>query len=183
MGIDGSALSRVAYLDRDGVINAAFVKEGRPYPPRSVEETQILPGVRQALALLREAGFRFAIITNQPDVSRGTQKREVVDAINAFLVAELSIDLVEVCYHDEDDGCDCRKPKPGLIYRAAATLNSDPAAGVVVGDRWRDIDAGRAVGCRTVWIDRGYSERAPRGFDFRAESLLDAVGWIRLHCI
>lgn len=172
------SLNRVVFLDRDGVINAAVVRDGKPYPPASVADTRILDGIPQALALLKAAGFRLAVITNQPDVARGTQTREQVEAINAFLASQLPLDHFEVCYHDEADVCDCRKPKPGLIYRSARALGADPASGVVVGDRWRDIEAGRAAGCRTAWIDCGYNERIPAGYDFRAESMLSVVEWI-----
>ena len=178
MGISGQALNRAVFLDRDGVINAAVVRRGRPYPPATVGETRILGDVPEALALLREAGFRLAVITNQPDVARGTQTRDEVEAINTFLSSQLPLDHFEVCCHDEADSCDCRKPKPGLIRSSALALRVDITMGFVVGDRWRDIEAGRAAGCRTVWIDRGYAERLPSQYDYRAESLLDAAQWI-----
>ena len=178
MGVGGQSLNRVVFLDRDGVINAAVVRNGKPHPPDSVAETRILNDVPQALALLKGAGFRLAVITNQPDVARGTQTQAAVEAINAFLASQLPLDHFEVCYHDEGDGCDCRKPKPGLIYRSARTLGVAAPEGFVVGDRWRDIDAGRAAGCRTVWIDRGYKERLPESYDRRTTSLLAAAQWI-----
>jgi D-glycero-D-manno-heptose 1,7-bisphosphate phosphatase len=178
MGVSNNALNRVVYLDRDGVINAAIVRDGKPNPPSSVVETHILDDVPQALALLKAAGFHLAVVTNQPDVARGTQRREQVEAINAFLASELRIDHFEVCYHDEADACDCRKPKPGLIYRSARALGVEAQDGFVVGDRWRDIEAGQAAGCRTVWIDRGYDEKSPSGYDYRTTSLLEASKWI-----
>ena len=178
MGINGQALNRVVFLDRDGVINSAVMRNGMPYPPASVAETRIVSEAPQALARLKVAGFRLAVITNQPDVARGTQTRETVEAINAFLASELPLDHFEVCYHDEADACNCRKPKPGLIYRASQILGVDASGGFVVGDRWRDIEAGRAAGCRTVWIDRGYVEQLPKHYDHRATSLLAAAQWI-----
>lgn len=178
MGISGQALNRAVFLDRDGVINAAVVRDGKPYPPATVGETYILGDVPHALVLLKAAGFRLAVITNQPDVARGTQTRGEVEAINAFLRSQLPLDHVEVCYHDEADACDCRKPKPGLIYRAASALGVDVTTGFVVGDRWRDIEAGHAAGCKTVWIDRGYDEKSPVTCDRRETSLLAAAKWI-----
>ncbi len=178
MGISDKNLNRAVFLDRDGVINAAVVREGKPYPPATVCETRILEDVPEALGLLREVGFRLAVITNQPDVARGTQTRDEVEAINTFLSSQLPLDHFEVCYHDEADSCDCRKPKPGLIRNSALALSVDMTTGFLVGDRWRDIEAGRAAGCRTIWIDRGYAERRPSQYDYRAESLLDAAQWI-----
>jgi D-glycero-D-manno-heptose 1,7-bisphosphate phosphatase len=171
-------MTRAVFLDRDGVLNAAVVRDGRPHPPSGLDETRILEDVPQALRLLKEAGMQLAVVTNQPDVARGTQRREVVEQINAWLGSILPLDRFEVCYHDEADGCDCRKPKPGLILRSARALGVDERAGFVVGDRWRDIDAGKAAGCRTVWIDRGYKEKRPSGYDCRAASLLEAAQWI-----
>ena len=98
---------------------------------------------------LKAAGLQIGVVTNQPDVARGTQKREVVEAINIWLGSQLTVDRFDVCYHDEADGCDCRKPKPGLILRSALALGVEASAGFVVGDRWRDIDAARAAGCRS----------------------------------
>lgn len=171
-------MNRVVFLDRDGVINRAVVRDGKPYPPNSIEQTDILPDVFEALMLLKRSGMRLAVITNQPDVARGTQTRDIVESINVFLAKRLPIDRFEVCYHDQAENCDCRKPKPGLIHSAARALASDPKEGFVVGDRWRDIEAGRAAGCRTIWIDRGYAEPSPSNYDYRAESLWEAAQWI-----
>ena len=171
-------MTRAVFLDRDGVINDAMVRNGKPYPPSSVAEVRIVEDAASALARLKRVGFHLAVVTNQPDVARGTQKRAVVEAINEFLAARLPLDAFHVCYHDEADNCACRKPKPGLILDAARALDVDPVFGFVVGDRWRDIAAGRAAGCRTVWIDRGYAEPAPVEYGFRAESLSAAVDWI-----
>ena len=181
MGIGGQAVRRAVFLDRDGVINEAVVRRGKPYAPASPAETRIVDDAPQALGLLKKAGFQLAVISNQPDVARGTQTREAVEAINALLARQLPLNLFEICYHDDADGCECRKPKPGLIYRSAKALSVDPASGFVIGDRWRDIEAGRTAGCRTVWIDRGYEEKQPIGYDFRANSLFDAVEWILQH--
>ena len=178
MGIDGKDLKRGVFLDRDGVLNAPVLRDGKPHPPSTLAEAKILDDVPQAVGILKNAGLLLAVITNQPDVARGTQKRLVVESINAWLGDKLSLDIFEVCYHDESDDCDCRKPKPGLIFRSAAALGLEAQTGFVVGDRWRDIDAGKAAGCRTVWIDRGYDEKQPTGYDKRAHNLLDAAQWI-----
>ena len=171
-------MTRAVFLDRDGVINDAVVRNGNPYPPSSVAEVRIVEDAASALAHLKRVGFHLAVVTNQPDVARGTQSRDTVEAINKYLAAQLPLDSFHVCYHDEADNCDCRKPKPGLILEAARAHNSDPRQGFLVGDRWRDMAAGRAAGCKTIWIDRGYLERVPTDYDFRAESLTAAVGWI-----
>ena len=177
MGVD-SSVRRAVFLDRDGVINRTVVRDGRPYPPASVEALELLPGVTEALTRLHQAGFRLVVVTNQPDVARGTQDRAVVDAIHAKLAAALPIDEFRVCDHDDSDGCDCRKPKPGLLFNAARDAGIDLAASFMVGDRWRDVEAGRAAGCRTIFIDYDYDERRPHAPEFVVRSLAEASDWI-----
>lgn len=165
------------FLDRDGTINAAVVRDGKPYPPASLDELVIVPGAHDALAALRAAGFRTIVVTNQPDVATGKQRREVVEAINDALRARLALDDVRVCYHVDRDGCDCRKPKPGLLLEAARDWQIDLGHSFMVGDRWRDVDAGRAAGCRTVLIESGYAERRSEP-DFSVSSLAEACTMI-----
>jgi len=166
------------FLDRDGVLNRAVVRDGRPYPPRTVGELEILPGVREACAALRSAGLRLIAVTNQPDVGRGERSRDVVDEINRAVLSTLQLDDVRVCPHDDGDRCLCRKPAPGLIIDAARDWGIDLATSVMVGDRWRDVESGKRAGCKTVFIDRGYVERRPDSPDLTVASLPDAVSWI-----
>ncbi|MBC7809612.1 MAG: HAD family hydrolase, partial [Burkholderiales bacterium] len=140
------------FLDRDGVLNAITVRDGVPYPPDSAADFVLLSGVVEACSSLRKAGFMLIVVTNQPDVARGTQTRAEVEAINQRVTDALPIQAVMTCYHDSADNCDCRKPKPGLILQAAQQWNIDLAASFIVGDRWSDIAAGQAAGCRTVFI-------------------------------
>jgi D-glycero-D-manno-heptose 1,7-bisphosphate phosphatase len=167
-----------AFLDRDGTLNAPLVVNGRPYPPESAEELQLLPGVETACAELSAAGFRLICITNQPDIARGTQDPAFVATLNARLKELLGLDEVVTCPHDDADGCSCRKPKPGMILDSARRWDIDLSRSVTVGDRWRDIEAGRSAGTHTVFIDRGYSERAPAHPDLTVVDLKEAVPWI-----
>lgn len=166
------------FLDRDGVLNAAAVRDGRPHPPASVAELTILPGVTTALAELKRAGYVLVVVTNQPDVARGSQTRASVDAIHARLRAELPIDAIYCCFHDDADNCSCRKPRPGLLLTAARELSLDLASSFMIGDRWRDAEAGAAAGCRTAFVDHDYDERRPTRVDKRVTSLADAASWI-----
>jgi D-glycero-D-manno-heptose 1,7-bisphosphate phosphatase len=173
MGI--STVRRCAvFLDRDGVLNDAVVIDGKPYPPASVDELVVAGDAATATSLLRSAGFALIMVTNQPDVARGLTSRKVVDAINDHLSRLLSLDEVRVCFHDDDDECDCRKPRPGLLLAAP---HYDLSCSFMVGDRWRDIEAGQRAGCRTVFIDRGYAEQRPVA-DTVVSTLSDAVNWI-----
>ncbi|HSU63734.1 MAG TPA: HAD family hydrolase [Burkholderiales bacterium] len=173
--VSGAAPRRAVFLDRDGVLNRAFVRDGKPYPPGSVAEVEILSGVTEALEALRAAGFANVIITNQPDVALGKQRREVVDAINRYLSERLAVDTVKVCYHADADNCACRKPKPGMLLEAAEEMGINLSSSYLVGDRWRDVEAGHAAGCRVLFVDYGYRERKPEEPYLSVKSLPEAV--------
>lgn len=167
---------RAVFLDRDGVLNEAIVRDGKPYPPDSVKDLRIAPDAGEALRLLHLAGYRLVVVTNQPDVARGSQTREVVESINSALCDALPLDEVRVCYHDDEDRCGCRKPEPGLLTQAPA---HDLGHSILIGDRWRDVEAGRRAGLRaTVLIDRGYEETMVHEPDLRVHSLAAAAEWI-----
>ena len=166
------------FLDRDGVLNRAVVRDRRPYPPVSAAQLEMLPGVAAACARLHDDGFVLVVVTNQPDIARGQQRVDEVDAIHRVLRDHVAVDAVYVCPHDDGDGCTCRKPQPGLLLRAAAEHGIDLPASFMVGDRWRDIEAGSRAGCRTVFIDYQYDERRPSGADVVVGDLSEATHWI-----
>ena len=169
---------RAVFLDRDGVINDAVIRDGKPYPPARAEDVVVPLGVAAALQRLKAAGYLLVVVTNQPDVARATQSQAVVEAIHARLSSMLPIDEFRTCYHDDGDACACRKPKPGMILAAAREHGVDLASSVMVGDRWRDIEAGQRAGCATVFLDHGYTEQQPQNPDAVCRSLPEAVDWI-----
>ena len=170
---------RAVFLDRDGVINRAVVRNGLPYPPSSVEDFELYDDVTVGCARLKAANFLLVVITNQPDVGRGKQNREAVEAMHIKMKSALPLlDCIEICYHAGKrygEPCDCRKPRPGLILRAAAELKIDLGASYVIGDRWRDIDCARAAGCRAIFIQRGYQESLREAPHFMVATFSDAV--------
>lgn len=168
-------MRRAVFLDRDGVLNRSLVRNRRPYAPVRLEDFEILPGVPEAVAALREAGYLLVVATNQPDIGAGRQSRETVDAMHARLTEALGIELFEVCIHSDADNCPCRKPRPGMLLSAAARHGIDLRQSWMIGDRWRDIAAGQAAGCRTVFVDCGYDERQPSGQDATVRSLAEAA--------
>jgi D-glycero-D-manno-heptose 1,7-bisphosphate phosphatase len=176
VGID-EVKRRAVFLDRDGVINRAVVRDGRPYPPQSLLDLEVLDGVPDALRRLHDADFRLIVITNQPDVARGAQTLENVEAMHARLAAELPLDDIIACYHDGDT-CDCRKPKPGALLVAAERHGIRLERSFMVGDRWRDIEAGQRAGCTCLFIDYGYREERPGGPFIPVRSLSAAADWI-----
>jgi len=171
---------RAVFLDRDGVLNRAIVRDGKPYSPATLAELEIPADVPGALSELKRAGFLLIGATNQPNVARGIQSREVVVAINERLRAQLPLDDLLVCFHDDADDCDCRKPRPGLLLLGAARHGVDLAASVMIGDRWKDIEAGHRAGCATVLIDHRYREVGWEGRrpDYTTDSLSEAAAWV-----
>jgi len=172
-------LSRAVFLDRDGVLNRAVIRDGKPYPPASVAELDIAAGAENALRELKAQGFKLLVVTNQPDLAKGLATQEDVDAINQKLAAALPVDEFFVCPHVDGDNCDCRKPKAGLLLEGARKHHIDLSASFMIGERWRDVEAGQNAGCRTVLIDQGYQEKHPaRPPDAIVHSLREAADWI-----
>jgi D-glycero-D-manno-heptose 1,7-bisphosphate phosphatase len=154
------------------------VRDGVPRPPGDLDELEVLPGVEEACDRLRTAGFELVVVTNQPDIARGTQTTAAVWRINDALLMTLPLDEVVVCPHDDADGCACRKPKPGMLVDAAQRRGIDLAASFMVGDRWRDVEAGRRAGCRVVFVDHGYGEELAHEPDVVVRGLGAAADWI-----
>lgn len=160
----GRALKRGIFLDRDGVLNESINVEGKPFAPRTLEDFRLILGAREALVTFRKLGFSIIVVTNQPDLSTGLQSWEGLRRIHSLLKSACDIDLIKVCPHLSKDACQCRKPKPGMIFEAAEELNIDLTDSVLVGDRWSDIEAGRNAGIESLFfIDYGYQERRPNG--------------------
>lgn len=168
--------TRAVFLDRDGVLNHPVIRGGKSYPPARVEDLKIYDGLRDQLQRLKDRGFALIVVTNQPDVARGTTPKSTVEDINAAIAREIpAIDRFIVCYHDNADGCDCRKPKPGMLFAGAAEFDIDLPRSYMIGDRKGDVDAGRAAGSRTIFVDRGYREAAPTNYDYKASSTNEAL--------
>jgi len=169
---------KAVFLDRDGVLNKSTIRNGRPYPPSSVDKLVLYETSIQACGLLAQAGFLLIGVTNQPDIARGKTNKDVIDQINMVVKEAMGLDDMRVCPHDDQDNCSCRKPKPGMLVDAARSFNIDLTSSIMVGDRWKDVEAGNAAGCRTVFIDYGYDEAGPRDAGLVCSSLFDAVPWI-----
>lgn len=171
-------MRRAVFLDRDGVINANLERDGRPVAPTTLAEFRILPGVEDAVRRLKDRGYLVVVITNQPDVANGLTERATVEAMHDVIRSRLAVDDIRTCFHNDAAGCDCRKPKPGLILAAAVEHDIDLTQSYVVGDRWRDVAAGRAAGCATIFIDYGYRQDGPNFPDKVAKSLPEATAFI-----
>jgi D-glycero-D-manno-heptose 1,7-bisphosphate phosphatase len=168
-------LRPAVFLDRDGVIVIPQFRDGRGFAPRRLEELRVYPDAAPSLQRLKACGFLLVVATNQPDVGRGLVPRADVDAMHNVLQRDLPLDEIKACFHTEADNCDCRKPKPGMILKAASELGIDLARSFMVGDRRSDIEAGAVAGCATVFIDLNYAEPTPKAPDFVVRSVAEAA--------
>lgn len=170
--------TKAIFLDSDGVLNTAIIKDGKPVAPTSLAELEIPDEVKPALEKLKSAGYLLICVSNKPDIERGLMTQATVDSIFNKIRHDLPLDDVFICYKENSD---CYKPKPGLLLDATNKYNIDLTQSFMIGDRWRDIEAGQNTPCKTIWIDRGYTEKKPNPpADFTTHSLSEAAEWILL---
>ena len=177
MGIGSKIKNKAVFLDRDGVLNRAKVILNKPYPPSTMEEMEILPGVHESIQLLKHAGFILIVITNQPDVARGTADINLVNTMNNYILTELDVDEIKCCFHDDSENCLCRKPKPGMIFEAVNKWDIDLSLSYLIGDRWRDIETAKNTDLTTILIDNQYDEKKVSA-DFECSNFEEAVNYI-----
>jgi len=166
---------RAVFLDRDGVLVIPEFRAGRSYAPRRLEDFRLYPEAASSLRKLKRAGFLLAVVTNQPDVGHGLIARSEVDAMHEVMCRQLPLDAIKACYHRQADDCGCRKPRPGMLIEAAGELGIDLGESFMVGDRGSDVEAGRAAGCTTVFIDLGYDGPKPDAADHVVHSIAEAA--------
>ena len=169
------------FLDRDGVICRTFIRNGKPFAPRSLEEFKLMPNSRRSVMQLKQAGFIVVVVTNQPDIGNGFVNNEVINEMHQKLLEKTLVNDIIVCPHRQDYGCKCRKPEPGMLFTASEKYGIDLRKSFMVGDRASDIEAGEKAGCRTVFIDRHYSEPPPPAPEAIVNSLQKAVKYILIN--
>ena len=168
-------MRRAISLDRDGTLNKVFLENGLPFSPSSFSKFEILPGVKESIIRFKKLNFVCLLVTNQPDVSRGKIKKSVVIKMNNFLKDEIKLDDIFVCYHDDDDNCECRKPKPGLLLDAGKKWGINLNKSYMIGDRWKDVQAGINAGCKTIFIKNNYNENKDVKASFITNKLINAA--------
>jgi D-glycero-D-manno-heptose 1,7-bisphosphate phosphatase len=179
------------FLDRDGTIS-----EEVDYLTHE-DQLRLIDGVAEAIKSLKDAGFKVVVITNQAGIARGYLSEQALDRIHEALKETLAIhnarlDAIYYCPHHPTEGlaryqvaCECRKPGPGMLKRAAGELKLDLSRSFVVGDKLSDLEAGYAVGCRGILVETGYGRQAQHQLDggrrrphHVASNLLAASQWI-----
>ena len=169
------SLRPAVFLDRDGVLNRVSIRDGLPFGPMTLAEFVLVDGAAADVRRLKDAGYAVIVATNQPELARGRLAPAALDAMHAKLRAEVPVDAIYVCPHSDEDRCACRKPQPGLLLSAAREHGIDLNRSFMVGDRWRDVEAGKAAGCRTLLVEMGYRETLKTPPDQVVANLGEAV--------
>lgn len=162
---------KAVFFDRDGVINKSISRGGKPYPPENLNEFEFIDGIKEVVDFFKHNQYVLIIITNQPDVARGKQSIQQVETFHRHILKTLSIDKIYTCFHDDKDHCECRKPKPGMLYQAQKDFGLNLKICFGIGDRWRDIGAFNAAGCQSIFIDYGYQEPLTSHPHYRVNNL------------
>lgn len=178
MGVLSAQINKAVFLDRDGVLTRSFVREGKGYAPRTLAEFEILPDAMEACRMIKKAGYLLIVATNQPDVGRGFMSIQTMEEMHRRLQEKLPLDEIFSCTDPSESPGPRRKPAPGMLLEAAAKWNIDFCSSFMVGDRKSDLDAGKAVGCQGIFINRNYSEVKPEGHAVTCNDLLEAARWI-----
>ena len=165
---------KAVFLDRDGVINRSSVIDGKPYAPIHIQDIELLPGVEGACLKLSSAGYLLIVVTNQPDVATGKAQKSDIEAIHAYLMEALPLTDINVCYSKNDDD-PRRKPAAGMLIESAQKYKIDLGGSYMIGDRWKDIEAGATAGCTTLFIDYGYKEGSKRKPHYTVRDLAEAT--------
>lgn len=172
---------KALFLDRDGVINKLIIRQGKAQAPYTLEEFELYPGVEEAFVKIKDSGYLSIVVTNQPDVARGWVKKENVEMINNRVRELLPIDDIKICFHTNDDFCQCRKPMPGMLLEAAIEWNIDLESSYMIGDRYSDVSAGLKAGCKTILVGPGDIQGFHPSPDYKVSSLIEGVSVILSH--
>ena len=171
--------NKAFFFDRDGILNKAIVKRQKPHSPRFPQELKLNYELLQFVKYLKKKNFLIIVVTNQPDVKRGKLTKYSLKIINSIIKKYFLVDEIYVCMHDKNDNCNCRKPKPGLLQKASKKWNIELKKSYIIGDRWKDIEAGVSMNCRTVFINYNYNEKKPKLYDYEFNSIAKMVKEIR----
>lgn len=169
---------KALFLDRDGVLNAAIIRKGKPFAPKKISEIKLYNNIQNILKILKKV-FYIIVISNQPDVGNGIIKKKKSLKINSIICKKNFIDKYYLCFHTEKEKCKCRKPEIKSIIMAKKKYKLDLSKSFFIGDRKKDIDAGNKSGCTTIFIDRKYREEKPKIFKYKCRSTKEALTWIK----
>jgi D-glycero-D-manno-heptose 1,7-bisphosphate phosphatase len=170
-------MNKAIFFDRDGVLNKLIYRDGGFYSPQKFSQFKIEKEAMKVTKTTKSLGFLNLVVSNQPDISRQKMNEADLGRMTNLLKKELTIDDVFYCKHDDIDNCKCRKPSSGLIIEASKKWNIDLKNSFLIGDNWKDIEAGKDINLKSFLLDKDYNE----GFEFedRLKNLSDLINLIR----
>ena len=170
--------NKAVFLDRDGIIVIPEFRNGRSYAPRTLKNFKFYKSLNVYLKRLKKLNFINIVVTNQPDVQNGVISHQMLKKMNDIILDKFFIDDIEYCIHNSGSNCRRRKPNAGMLEDAAQKWNIDFSKSFIIGDRKSDIDAGKKIGVKTIFIDHDYKERKPTNVDFISESPIAGLKYI-----
>lgn len=170
--------NKAVFLDRDGVINEVIFRgSDKPIAPWSLEEFKVIKGLNKPLTKIVELGYFLFVISNQPDISKGLVDIPTVESMNSIILDKLPITKIIYCPHEDYHNCSCRKPKPGMLITLSEEYNINLLSSFLIGDNWKDIEAGKTAGCKTILLERKYNKSVKAHFAIK--SLIDVLKIIK----
>lgn len=166
------------YLDRDGILNKVVMRDGIVGSPRDKTEFEILEDAHYLTELAYDLGFKSIVVSNQPDVERGLMTLEKLEIINDLLKDELLIEHIEFCTSSDDDNHD-RKPNPGMLLDTAHMYKINLEESFFVGDGWKDVEAGKRAGVKTILLQTDYNKEIHGSADYNCNSIKEIVELIK----
>lgn len=170
---------KAIFFDRDGVlIQAPLSKDRKPESIKFLKEISLVKGIKKLCKFYKKKGFNLFMVTNQPDFSRKKNTKKNIKLINNYLKKKLALDYNFVCYCDHES-CPNRKPNPGMLFMAKKKFSVNLKKSYLIGDRWRDIGAGKKAGCKTIFINRSYNEKISFKPNFQIKNLSEVYKIIK----
>ncbi len=158
--------NKAFFFDRDGILNKSIIKNHKPYSPRFPGELNLNRGLLSFIKKLKKRGFLIIVVSNQPDIKNGKLSSYSLNLMNSIIKKFFLVDEIYICTHGKNDNCECRKPKPGMLIEASKKWNIELSRSYLVGDRCKDIEAGKSMNCTTIFIDYNYDEPKPKNCNY-----------------
>ncbi|HUI28816.1 MAG TPA: HAD-IIIA family hydrolase [Candidatus Acidoferrales bacterium] len=161
------------FFDRDGIVNETILRDGGAFSPLQLNEFKVKREFVDFFRSIEKKKLNLFIVSNQPDIARGKLSESTLRSMTAVLESMFTFKEILYCRHDDQDDCNCRKPKPGMIETLISKYCLKREECLIVGDSWKDVAAGKSAGIKTVFLVTSYNEKTVTDFDFEVESLED----------
>lgn len=172
---------KAVFFDRDGVLNHLVQRDGSYYSPQRFKDFKIVEDAKEVINRVQKMGYLAIVVSNQPDITRGKLKQSELDKMTDMLFAQLGIDDIFYCTHDDNNDTGCRKPAPGLFFTAQKIYNIDFNKSFMIGDTWKDVEAAKKASIAMILLRRDYNKKLNVEND--VQSLSEVVSLINKNCM